>query len=87
MANQSGFQKNTIISAAFWWFKPDPSIIPPGKEIMQEISSLQRIETTPDHKKVWLFYAANNVTTSQEPYILEGDAATAFMADMEALFS
>lgn len=86
MASQSGFQLNTTIHAAFWWYKPDPSIVPPPKEIMQEVNSLQRIESTPDHKKVWLYYAANNVSTSQEPYILEGEAAVSFMSDMEALF-
>jgi len=86
MAAQSGFQKNTTIHAAFWWYKPDPSVIPPGKEIMQEVNSLQRVETTVGHSKVWLYYAANNVTTSQEPYILEGDAAQRFMSDMEGLF-
>ena len=86
MAAQSGFQVNTTIHAAFWIYKPDPSVIPPGKEIMQEVNSLQRVEATADHKKVWLYYAQNNVTTSQEPYILEGDAAVQFMADMEALF-
>jgi hypothetical protein len=87
MANQSGFQSNTTIHAAFWWFKPDPAIIPPGKEIIQEINTLQRVEATADQKKVWLYYAANNVTTSQEPYTLEGDAALAFMSDMEGLFA
>jgi hypothetical protein len=35
---------------------------------------------------VWLYYAANNVSTSQEPYILVGEAAVFFMADLEALF-
>lgn len=82
----TGFQLNTTIMAAFWIYKPDPNAVPPGKEIIQEINSLQRIEATADHSKVWLYYAANNVTTSQEPYILEGDAAVAFMNDMEGLF-
>lgn len=87
MASQSGFQKNTTIHAAFWWYKPDPSANPPGREIMQEVNTIQRVETTADHTKVWLYYAANNVTTSQEPYVLEGDAAVKFMSDMEALFA
>lgn len=86
MAAQSGFQTNTTIHAAFWWYKPDPGTIPPGKEVMVEVNSLQFLEATQDHKKVWLYYASNNVTTSQEPYILEGDAAVAFMNDMEGLF-
>ena len=86
MAAQSGFQTNTTIHAAFWWYKPDPAVIPPGKEIMQEVNSLQRIETTADHLKVWLYYAANDQSTSQQPYILEGDAAQRFMNDMENLF-
>jgi hypothetical protein len=85
MPSQSGFQSNTTIHAAFWFYIPDPAVVPPGKIIVQEVNTLQRIESTPDRKKVWLYYAANNVTTSQEPYILEGDAATRFMADMEAL--
>lgn len=87
MAAQSGFQTNTTIHAAFWFYIPDPSAVPPGKEIIQEVNGLQRVESTQDHKKVWLYYAANNVTTSQEPYILEGDAAIRFMQDMEALFT
>ena len=86
MPAQSGFQANTTIHAAFWWYKPDPSVIPPGKEIIQEVNSLQRVEATADHKKVWLFYAQNNVATSQEPYVLEDDAAQRFMADLEGLF-
>lgn len=86
MPAQSGFQTNTTIHAAFWWYKPDPSVIPLGKEIMQEVNSLQRIETTADHAKVWLYYAANDQSTSQQPYILEGDAAQRFMTDMESLF-
>ncbi len=86
MPATSGFQKNTTIHAAFWIYKPDPAIIPPGKEVMVEINSLQFLESTPDHNKVWLYYAQNNVSTSQEPYILEGAAAQAFMNDMEGLF-
>ncbi len=86
MASQHGFQTNTTIQAAFWIYKPDPTIAPPPKEIMQDVNSIQRIESTPDHQKVWLYYAANNVSTSQEPYILVGEAAVFFMADLEALF-
>ena len=86
MAATSGFQTNTTIHAAFWIYIPDPQVTPPGKVIIQEVNTLQRVESTPDRKKVWLYYAANNVTTSQEPYILEGDAATRFMTDMENLF-
>lgn len=86
MANQSGFQTNTTIHAAFWWYKPDPRLDPTGREILIEINSVQKIESTQDHSKVWLFYAQNNVATSQEPYILEGNVAQAFMTDMEALF-
>jgi len=86
MASQHGFQINTTIQAAFWIYKPDPTIVPPPKEVLQEVNSLQRVESTPDHKKVWLYYAANNISPAQEPYILEGEAATFFMADMENLF-
>ena len=87
MANQSGFQTNTTIHAAFWWYKPDHSLDPIGREIMIEVNGLQKIESTQDHTKVWLYYAANNVSTSQEPYILDGQVSLAFMNDMEALFS
>jgi hypothetical protein len=85
MAPQSGFQSNTTIHAAFWIYK-DLAVVPPAKEVMVEINSLQFIESTQDHSKVWLYYAANNQSPSQQPYILEGPAAVAFMADMEALF-
>ena len=87
MANQSGFQSNTTIHAAFWWYKPDPSLDPIGREIMIEVNGIQKVESNQQHTKVWLYYAANNVSTSQEPYTLEGAVAAAFMNDMEALFS
>jgi hypothetical protein len=87
MANQSGFQSNTTIHAAFWWYKPDRQLDPTGREIFIEINGVQKIEVSADHNKVWLFYAQNNVSTSQEPYILEGNVAQAFVADMEGLFS
>ena len=83
MAPQSGFQTNTTIHAAFWRYKPNN---PTDKEVMVEVNGLQFLETNANHDKVWLYYAANNTTTSQQPYILEGPAATAFMTDMEALF-
>jgi hypothetical protein len=87
MANQTGFQTNTTIHAAFWIYKPDPAIDPTGQEILVEVNGIQKIESTQDHSKVWLYYAANNVSTSQEPYILTGAVAAAFMSDMEALFT
>jgi hypothetical protein len=86
MPSQSGFQNNTTIHAAFWIYKPDPTAIPPGKEIFVEVNGLQFIEATQDHNAVWLYYAQNNVPTSQEPYKLEGPVAQAFLSDMEALF-
>ena len=87
MANQSGFQTNTTIHAAFWWYKPDPLLDPTGREILIEVNSIQKIESNQAHSKVWLWYAANNVSTSMEPYTLEGSVAGAFMSDMEGLFS
>lgn len=87
MASQSGFQTDATISAGFWWYKPDPTIDPTGREIMIEVNGVQKIESNLSHSKVWLYYAANNVSTSQEPYTLEGQVAMAFMTDMEALFT
>lgn len=87
MAAISGFQSNTTISAAFWIYKPDPAITPNAVEIIIELNSLQRIESVQDHSKVWLYYAQGSVSTSQEPYILEGAVAQAFMTDMESLFA
>lgn len=86
MADQSGFQTNTVIQGAFWRYKPDPALHPTALEVMIEINGVQKIECTLDHSKVWLFYAASNVSTSQEPFTLEGAVAQAFMADMEGLF-
>jgi len=83
MAAQSGFQTNTTVHAAFWIYKPGNAT---DREVMVEVNSLQFIESTPDHSKVWLYYAANNTTTSQQPYTLTGAAAVAFMSDMENLF-
>ena len=40
----------------------------------------------PAARKVWLFYAESNVSTSQHPRELHGVAAQAFITDMERLF-
>lgn len=40
----------------------------------------------PAARKVWLFYAESNVSTSQHPRELHGIAAQAFINDMESLF-
>jgi hypothetical protein len=40
----------------------------------------------PAARKVWLFYAESNVSTSQHPRELHGVAAQAFITDMEGLF-
>lgn len=40
----------------------------------------------PAARKVWLFYAESNVSTSQHPRELHGIVAQAFINDMEALF-
>lgn len=40
----------------------------------------------PAARKVWLFYAESNVSTSQHPRELTGIAAQAFITDMERLF-
>lgn len=40
----------------------------------------------PSTRKVWLFYAETNVSTSQAPRVMEGVGASKFMLDMEALF-
>jgi hypothetical protein len=44
MATLSGFQSNTTIQAAFWIYKPDPTIDPVSKEEFIEVNSIQRIE-------------------------------------------
>lgn len=87
MANLTGFQSNTTISAAFWIYKPDPALDPTGREIFVNVNNVQKIEATQDHNKVWLYYAASDVSTSQRPEILEGLVARAFLTDMEAMFS
>ena len=87
MASQHGFQTNSTIQSAFWRYIPDPAIIPPGKIVFVELNNLQYINATADHNKVWLYYAASNVSTSLEPYILEGDAAQAFLSDFGGLFA
>jgi hypothetical protein len=85
MASRHGFQGNSTVSAAFWQYIPDPSD-PTGRVIFVEVNSIQFIEATPDSSKVWLYYPQNNVSTSQEPYILNGPVARAFLTDLEALF-
>lgn len=44
MATLSGFQSNTTIHAAFWIYKPDPTVDPVSKEEFIEVNSIQRIE-------------------------------------------
>jgi len=83
---QSGFQNNTTIHAAFWLFKPDPTIDPVGREILVEVNGIQYIEANQDHSKCWIYYAMTDVSTSQRAYVLEGVVAQAFLSDMEALF-
>jgi len=86
MSSQHGFQQNSTITSAFWFYIPDPSLIPPGKEILVEVNSILYIESVPDHSTVWIYYPQLSVPTTQSPYILEGPVAVAFMSDMEALF-
>jgi hypothetical protein len=86
MADQSGFQTNTTIHAAFWWYSPDRTVDKTTREAFVEVNSIQYIETTPDHQKVWIYYPTTGISTSQEPRVLEGKVALAFMNDMEALF-
>jgi len=78
---QHGFQSNTTITNAFWRWIPS-SNDPTGRIRLVALDGLQFIEATKDYSKVWLYYAANNVTTSQEPYILEGVVAQAFINDL-----
>ena len=86
MAAVHGFQLNTTITAAFWRYIPDPAITPPSNEIYVSLENLQRVECLPNHTKVWLYYAQRSLATTQEPSILEGDAAVQFMADFGGLF-
>jgi len=86
MPTLSGFQVNTTIHAAFWIFRPDSTLDPVGREVIVQVNNIQKIESTQDHNKVWIFYAQTDVSTSQRPEILEGPVAQAIMTDMEALF-
>ena len=71
--NQSGFQKNTTIHAAFWWFKPDPNIDPIAKETMVEVNSLQTIEAN----QPLILANANSVTVASN--ILNGFTNASFL--------
>ena len=44
MATISGFQSNTTIHAAFWIYKPDPTVDPVSKVQFIEVNSLQKVE-------------------------------------------
>jgi len=48
MAYLSGFQANTTIHAAFWIYKPDPTINSTDKEQFIQVNGLQKIEATPE---------------------------------------
>lgn len=86
MAAQTGFQTNTTIHAAFWRYIPDPRQDPTGRVVLVQVNNIQKIEATQDFSKVWLYYAATDVSTSQRPEILEGAVAQAFMNDIGGLF-
>lgn len=43
MAPITGFQANTTIHAAFWIYKPDPTVDPVSKEEFIEVNAIQRI--------------------------------------------
>lgn len=79
----SGFQTNTTIHAAFWRYIPDD---PTARLTFVEVNSLQYFEATKDNMNVWLYYAASNVPSTQNPYHLTGAVAQAFLSDMGALF-
>lgn len=79
-----GFQQNATILSSLWRYFPDS---PTGRIIIVDLSKVQFIEASADGSKVWLYCAANNVSTSQAPYVLEGQVAQDFMADIGALFS
>ena len=85
MPASHGFQSETTIQAAFWRYIPDANDLI-GRVVFVEVNGIQFIEATQDSQKVWLFYAQNNVSTSQEPYILQGPVAQAFLMDFGALF-
>lgn len=44
MPTVTGFQSNTTIHAAFWIFKPDPSLDPTGREQFVEVNGIQYAE-------------------------------------------
>jgi hypothetical protein len=44
VATISGFQANSTIHAAFWIYKPDPTIDPVSKEQIVEVNSIQKVE-------------------------------------------
>lgn len=46
MALLSGFQSNTTIHAAFWIYKPDPTITPADKQQFIEVNSIQKVEAS-----------------------------------------
>ena len=85
MPSSSGFQNNSTISNAFWRWIPSADD-PTGRIIYIALNGLQFIEATQDSQKAWLYYAANNVASSQEPYILQGLVAQAFLGDLGGLF-
>jgi hypothetical protein len=87
VAYLSGFQSNSTINGCWWVYSPDPANNPLAREVMVQVDGIQYIEANNDHSSCWLYYAATNTSSSQAPYTLTGDAAAAFMADMETLFS
>jgi hypothetical protein len=44
MAATIGFQANTTIHAAFWIYRPDPTVDPVSKETFVEVNGIQYIE-------------------------------------------
>jgi hypothetical protein len=81
------FQTNTTIQTALWMYKPDPATDPTGKQFLVNLNLVQYIETSQDHKTVWLYFAETNVAGTQDAYQLKGAVAQAFMTDLEVLFA
>jgi hypothetical protein len=72
MATISGFQSNTTIHAAFWIYKPDPTVDPISKEQIIEVNSLQKVEA---NAAVILTNISNVAITSNVLTLTVGNAS------------
>jgi len=82
MAPITGFQANTTIHAAFWIYKPDPTLDPISKEEFIEVNSIQRVECNGEH----LLSAISNVAVTSNVLTVTVAATSGLRVSQQVIF-